>query len=65
MYEGLPREAAQYFCNTCHICQLKQPQNCTAPLKPIISSGFLTRCQVVVGESIIYIEDYSLLLILD
>eukprot|EP00731_Ephydatia_muelleri_P013704 Em0007g1014a len=45
-YDCLPREAVQYFCNTCSICQLKQPQNSTAPLRPIVSSGFLTRCQI-------------------
>ena len=49
-YEFLPREAVQYFCNTCAVCQLKQPQNSIASLKPIIASGFLTHGQIRPGK---------------
>ena len=45
-YECLPRAAVQYFCNSCPICQQKYPQTNDAPLRPILASGFLTRCQV-------------------
>ena len=45
-YECLPRSVVQHFVNLCEVCSLQRPQRNQAPLKPIISSGFMTRCQV-------------------
>ena len=33
-------------CNLCDVCGLQRPQRNQAPLKPIISSGFMTQGQV-------------------
>ena len=44
--ECLPRSVVQHFVNLCEVCSLQRPQRNQAPLKPIISSGFMTRGQV-------------------
>ena len=45
-YECLPRSVVQHFVNLCEVCRLQHPQRNQAPLKPIISSGLMTRGQV-------------------
>ena len=46
MYECLPRAACEKFVELCLVCHSQKPQTTRAPLKPIISSGFMTRGQV-------------------
>ena len=46
MYECIPRCAIDKFVELCLVCHTSKPQNTRAPLKPIISSGFMTRGQV-------------------
>ena len=46
VYEGLPRSAVDQFIQLCIVCHAQKPQTTRAPLKPIISSGFMTRGQV-------------------
>ena len=47
-YECLPRSVVRHFVNLCEVCSLQRPQRNQAPLKPIISSGFMTRGQVCI-----------------
>ena len=47
-YECLPRSVVQEFVSQYHVCGLQKPQRNQAPLKPILSSGFMTRGQVCV-----------------
>ena len=45
-YDCLPRSVVQEFIWLCEVCELQKPQRNQAPLKPIISSGFMSRGQV-------------------
>ena len=51
-YECLPRSVAETFIRCCYMCGLQRPQQNQAPLKLIISSGFMTRRQVSVRNEI-------------
>lgn len=46
VYECVPRCAIDKFVDLCLVCHISKPQTTRAPLKPIISSGFITRGQV-------------------
>ena len=46
-YDCLPHSVVQQFETLCDACGLQKPQKNQAPLKPIISSGFMTRGQVI------------------
>ena len=46
MYHGIPRSVVEEFVRLCPTCQLRKPQQATAPLKPILASGFMSRLQV-------------------
>ena len=46
MYYGVPRSVVVKFTMMCPTCQLRQPQQTRAPLKPIIANGFMSRLQV-------------------
>jgi len=46
MYACVPRSAINTFVELCLNCHVRKPQAATAPLRPIISSGFMTRRQV-------------------
>ena len=48
IYECLPRAAVNKFVSLCLVCHTRKPQTTRAPLKPIISSGFMTRGQVYI-----------------
>ena len=45
-YGNIPRQAVAAYISNCVTCALKGMQLKKAPLKPIISSGFLQRLQV-------------------
>ena len=45
-YEGIPRCVVQDACRTCPVCLMSVKQTNSAELKPILSSGFLTRAQI-------------------
>ena len=45
-YANIPRKSVEYFVKTCLVCSLRKVQNVKAPLKPILSSNFMQRCQV-------------------
>ena len=47
MYDCLPRAASEKFVQLCAVCHSNKPQTTRAPLKPILSSGFMTRGQVI------------------
>ena len=36
----------EFFVKTCPVCNLRKVQNVKAPLKPIVTSSFMERCQV-------------------
>ncbi len=44
--ECVPRSAIDKYVSLCLVCHIRKPQTTRAPLKPIISSGFMTRGQV-------------------
>ena len=46
VYKNVPRYVVQHYVKLCTTCQVKTVQITRDPLKPIISKGFLTRCQV-------------------
>ena len=46
LYDCVPRSAIDKFVSLCLVCHMRKPQTTRAPLKPIISSGFMTRGQV-------------------
>ena len=46
LYDYVPRSAIDQFVALCFDCHVRKPQTTRAPLKPIISSGFMTRGQV-------------------
>ena len=46
LYDGVPRSAIDHFVELCFICHVRKPQTTRAPLRPIVSSGFMTRGQV-------------------
>lgn len=46
IYECVSRSAIDKYVLLCLVCHLRKPQTTRAPLKPIISSGFMTRGQV-------------------
>lgn len=46
LYECLPRSAVDKFVQLCVVCHSSKPQTTRAPLKPIVSSGFMSRGQV-------------------
>ena len=46
MYECLPRAACEPFVKLCLFFHAHESQTTRAPLKPILSSGFMTRGQV-------------------
>ena len=54
LYECVPRSAIDKFVELCLACHTRKPQNTRGPLKPIISSGFMTRGQVLCINSIIF-----------
>ena len=53
VYEGLPRSAVDQFIQLCIVCHARKPQTTRAPLKAIISSGFMTRGQVCLYRYIV------------
>lgn len=46
LYTYVPRSAIEKFVELCMTCHSRKAQMTRAPLRPIISSGFMTRCQV-------------------
>ncbi len=46
-HECLPRNAVLFFAIRAPVCQQRKLQTAAAPLKSILVSGFLTRCQVL------------------
>lgn len=46
LYDCVPRSAIDKYVSLCLVCHMRKPQTTRAPLKPIISSGFMTRGQV-------------------
>ena len=46
LYDCVPRSAIDKYVSLCLVCHIRKPQTTRAPLKPIISSGFMTRGQV-------------------
>ena len=47
-FDCLPRSAVDKYVALCLVCHMRKPQTTRAPLKPIVSSGFMTRGQVCV-----------------
>ena len=46
LYDCVPRSAIDCFVELCFVCHVRKPQTTRGPLRPIISSGFMTRGQV-------------------
>ena len=46
LFECVPRSAIDMYVALCLVCHMWKPQTTRAPLKPIVSSGFMTRGQV-------------------
>ena len=46
LYGCIPRSAVDKFVQLCLLCHARKPQSTRAPLRPIISSGFMTKGQV-------------------
>ena len=46
LYDCVPRSAVDKYVSLCLMCHMRKPQTTRAPLKPILSSGFMTRGQV-------------------
>ena len=46
LYGCIPRSAVDKFVQLCLLCHARKPQSTRAPLRPIISSGFMRRGQV-------------------
>ena len=46
LYGCIPRSAVDKFVQLCLLCHARKPQSTRAPLRPIISLGFMTRGQV-------------------
>ena len=51
-YRYVPRSVVQKYVSLCTTCQLKKPRSVKAPLKPIITNGFLSRLQVCPGQTL-------------
>ena len=46
LFECAPRFAIDRYVALCLVCHMWKPQTTRAPLKPIVTSGFMTRGQV-------------------
>ena len=46
LYECIPRSAVDKFVQLCLLCHARKPQSNRAPLRPFISSGYMTSGQV-------------------
>ena len=46
LFECVPRSAIDKYVALCLVCHMQKPQTTRGPLKPNVSSGFMTRGQV-------------------
>ena len=54
MYCGIPRSVVLEFVKACTTCQLRRPQRVSAPLKPILALGFMSRLQVFIVRCLLH-----------
>ena len=50
MYCGIPRSVVLEFVEACTTSQLCRPQQVSAPLKPVLALGLVSRLQVFIAS---------------
>ena len=54
MYCGIPQCVVQEFVKACTTFQLHRPQHVSAPLKPILALGFMSRLHVFMVSCLLH-----------